>query len=129
VAVLGAAGIKAFACLKPCLTAMPRVSRNDACCWLTKANRRHCGYAWSGSCRHGASVHCISNCHPLKTVADLAAASDSVLSGVARGELTPAEGHAFSGMLDERRRMIDTQELEQRIRTLEELNKPSTEPK
>ena len=66
---------------------------------------------------------------PTKTVADLAAASDSVLSGVARGELTPAEGQAFSGMLEDRRSMIETQELELRIRTLEELNKPTTEPR
>ncbi len=64
---------------------------------------------------------------PTKTLADVAGASESVLSGVARGDLTPAEGEAFSGMLDGRRRMIETQELDQRIRVLEALNKPSNE--
>src|SRR5713226_6805201 len=69
------------------------------------------------------------NLSPMKTVADLAAASDSVLSGVARGELTPAEGHAFSGMLDERRSMIETQDLDQRLRALEDLNQSSSGPR
>lgn len=64
---------------------------------------------------------------PVKTLADVGAASESVLSGVARGELTPAEGEAFSGMLDGRRRMIETQELDQRIRALEAINKPSND--
>jgi len=56
------------------------------------------------------------------------AASESVVRGVARGELTPAEGEAVSGMLDGRRRMIETQELDQRLRALEALNKPFNEP-
>jgi hypothetical protein len=60
-------------------------------------------------------------------MADVATASESVLSGVARGQLTPAEGQAFSLMLEGRRRMIETQELDQRLRALEDLNKPSTE--
>jgi hypothetical protein len=64
---------------------------------------------------------------PTKNLVDVVAASESVLSGVVRGELTPAEGEALSGMLDGRRRMIETQELEQRIRALEALNKPSNE--
>jgi len=64
---------------------------------------------------------------PTKTLADVAGASESVLSGVARGDLTPAEGEAFSGMLDGRRRMIETQDLDERVRALEALNKPSNE--
>jgi hypothetical protein len=66
---------------------------------------------------------------PVRTMADVATASESVLSGVARGQLTPAEGQAFSLMLEGRRRMIETQELDQRIRTLEDLNKLPTGPK
>jgi len=63
---------------------------------------------------------------PVKTMAEVAAASELVVSGVARGQLTPAEGQAFSGMLEGRRRMIETEELDQRIRALEDLNKVST---
>lgn len=63
---------------------------------------------------------------PVKTMAEVAAASELVVSGVARGQLTPAEGQAFSGMLEGRRRMIETEELDQRIRVLEDLTKAST---
>jgi hypothetical protein len=62
----------------------------------------------------------------LKTIDNVAAASEAVVNGVARGRLTPAEGQAFSGMLEGRRRTIETEELAQRIRALEELNKAST---
>jgi hypothetical protein len=64
-----------------------------------------------------------------KTLADVAEASESVLSDVARGKLTPAEGQTVSGMLDGRRHMIETQELDQRLRAVEALNKPSSEPR
>jgi hypothetical protein len=57
----------------------------------------------------------------LKTMVEVSAASELVVSGVARGQLTPAEGQAFSGMLEGRRRMIETEELDQRIRVLEDL--------
>ena len=66
---------------------------------------------------------------PVRTMADVATASESVLSGVARGQLTPAEGQAFSLMLEGRRRMIETQELDQRISALEDLDKLPTGPK
>jgi len=56
---------------------------------------------------------------PLKTLADVAAASESVVNGVARGRLTPAEGQAFSAMLEGRRHTIEAQEQDQRIRALE----------
>lgn len=65
----------------------------------------------------------------VKTLADVATASESVLSGVARGQLTPAEGQAFYLMLEGRRRMIETQEMDQRLRALEDLNKLHTGPK
>src|SRR6266571_9492109 len=60
---------------------------------------------------------------PIKTIDNVAAASESVVSGVARGQLTPAEGQSFSGMLEGRRRTIETEELAQRIRALEDLTK------
>src|SRR5258708_6634618 len=56
----------------------------------------------------------------IKTMADLAAASETVVRGVTRGLLTPSEGQAFTVMLDGRRRMIETEELEARLRALEE---------
>jgi hypothetical protein len=62
---------------------------------------------------------------PVKTMADVDAASASVVGAVARGQLTPAEGQAFSLMLEGRRRVIETQELESRIRALEDRNDPS----
>jgi hypothetical protein len=63
----------------------------------------------------------------VKTLADVDAASQIVMSGIARGQLTPAEGQTVSLVLEGRRRVIETQELEQRIRSLEEINKPATE--
>jgi len=56
----------------------------------------------------------------IKTMADVASASETVVRGVTCGLLTPGEGQAFTVMLDGRRRMIETQELELRIRALEE---------
>ena len=61
----------------------------------------------------------------VKTIADVDAASESVVDAVARGQLTPAEGQGFSLMLEGRRRVIETQELEPRIRALEDRNGPS----
>jgi len=66
---------------------------------------------------------------PLKTIGDVAAASEAVVSGVARGQLTPAEGQAFSGMLEDRRRVIETRDQEPRIRALEDLNRPPSGPR
>ena len=65
---------------------------------------------------------------PLKTIDNVAAASEAVVNGVARGQLTPVEGQAFSGMLEGRRRTIETEELAQRIRALEDLNQLSSGP-
>jgi hypothetical protein len=59
---------------------------------------------------------------PLKTLADVDAASESVVSGVGRGQLTPGEAQDLSQLLDHRRSVLETQDLEQRIRALEKLN-------
>jgi len=56
---------------------------------------------------------------PVKTIADVAAASESVVNGLARGRLSLAEGQAFSAMLEGRRHTIEAQEQDQRIRALE----------
>jgi hypothetical protein len=62
-----------------------------------------------------------------KTLADVAEASESVVRRVSRGQLTTDEGQAVSVLLEGRRRMIETQELDQRLRVLEAINKPSNE--
>jgi hypothetical protein len=62
---------------------------------------------------------------PVKTIADVDAASESMLDAVARGQLTPAEGLTVSLLLEVRRRVIETQEQEQRIRALEDRNNVS----
>ena len=66
---------------------------------------------------------------PTKSIDDVAAASQAVVNGVARGQLTPAEGQAFCGMLEGRRRVIEIQDQEPRIRALEDLNKPPSGPR
>src|SRR5713101_4113478 len=114
---------KSRMCAKTRWTAMPRTSRRNACIWLSRATPRPCGSAWERliPARRQRALH--FNLPPVKTIADVAAASESVVRGVARGQLTPAEGQAFSVILDGRRRMIETEELDQRIRALEDLNK------
>ena len=59
----------------------------------------------------------------VKNIRDVGAACEAVVKGVARGQLTLAEGEAFTSMLDARRRMIETEELEARLRALEETQK------
>ena len=56
----------------------------------------------------------------IKTLADLASASERVVRGVSRGLLTPSEGQAFTVILDGRRRMVESEELDLRVRALEE---------
>jgi hypothetical protein len=62
------------------------------------------------------------------TLAELDAASQSIVSGVARGQITPAEGQTVSELLEGRRRVIATVDFEQRIRAVEESNKDRTNP-
>jgi len=61
----------------------------------------------------------------IKSLTDLASASEMVVRGVSRGRLTPSERQAFTIMLDGQRRMIETLELEARLRALEEDRVPS----
>ena len=62
---------------------------------------------------------------PIKTAADVSAALGAVLRAVADGKLTVTEGHAVTGMLEMRRRVIETEELEARLRALEERHRPN----
>lgn len=53
------------------------------------------------------------------TAAGISAAHQAVLEAVSRGELTPGEGATLAGILEGRRKALETQELEQRIAALE----------
>jgi len=66
---------------------------------------------------------------PLKTLADVNAASQSILSDVAKGQLTPAEGQDVAGLLEGRRHVIETQEMEERIRAVEQAHQATSKPK
>ncbi len=48
---------------------------------------------------------------PVKTAADVSEATGAVLASVAAGELSPEEGQAVAGILETRRRAIETTEL------------------
>src|SRR5215510_7640296 len=65
---------------------------------------------------------------PLKTLADVNVASESVVRDVAKGQLTPAEGQAVAGLVEGRRHVILTQEMEERIRALEQANQAVPKP-
>ena len=54
------------------------------------------------------------------TAEGVAAAQDAILQAVAAGDLLPGEGTILTGILEGRRRTLETQELEQRIAKLEE---------
>lgn len=57
---------------------------------------------------------------PMNTAADLVPAMAKVTTAVADGELSPDEGQAVAAMLDVQRRVIETRDLEARLRRIEE---------
>ncbi|MBF0561789.1 MAG: hypothetical protein HQL37_07160 [Alphaproteobacteria bacterium] len=57
---------------------------------------------------------------PVQTAADVLAAMGTVVAAVGDGELTPDEGAAVAGLLETKRRAIETIELEMRIAALEQ---------
>lgn len=56
---------------------------------------------------------------PVKTATDLGPAWQSVLKQVSLGHLSPQDGGAVASVLESRRRAIETEELEVRLRALE----------
>jgi hypothetical protein len=56
----------------------------------------------------------------LKTSDDAITAMTAVLAQVCAGNLTPGEGTAIAGLVDVFRRVVETQELEKRMFTLEQ---------
>jgi hypothetical protein len=54
------------------------------------------------------------------TAEELAQSSEAVLQRVASGQITLEEAHALSALLEDRRRVLETRDLEARFRALEE---------
>lgn len=61
----------------------------------------------------------------IKGVDDAVTAMCHIVSNVANGEITPAEGSALAGVVETYRKTIETQELEKRIANLETRNEQS----
>ena len=57
---------------------------------------------------------------PLSTAAELSKASELVTQNVAEGRLTPGQGHVLAELLEQRRKIIETDDLERRLKALEE---------
>ena len=55
----------------------------------------------------------------MTTTADLVVAHGAIMSAIADGEITIDEGSALAGIVELRRRAIETSDLEQRIAALE----------
>ena len=56
---------------------------------------------------------------PVKTAADVLAAMAAVLDHVAEGEITPDDGATLAGILEAKRRALETVDLERRLAALE----------
>lgn len=61
---------------------------------------------------------------PVETAEDITAAQGAVIAAMARGEITPDDAGTIAGVLEARRRAIETVELEKRIDILERASKP-----
>jgi hypothetical protein len=56
---------------------------------------------------------------PITTAAQLAQAQAMLLKALSRGQLTPAEAETINHLVESRRRVLETEELERRLRALE----------
>jgi|GraSoiStandDraft_26_1057304.scaffolds.fasta_scaffold100153_2 hypothetical protein len=65
----------------------------------------------------------------IKTMANLVVASETVMRGVTRGHLTLSEAQAFLAMIDDRRHLMESQDLDSRIGALETGSKEEGEKK
>ena len=57
---------------------------------------------------------------PTRTPAELAEASQALTQRVTGGQLTPTQGKAFAEVLDLRRQVIETHDIDKRVRAMEE---------
>jgi hypothetical protein len=60
---------------------------------------------------------------PITTVAELAQAQATMLESLSRGQLTPAEAESIGNLFENRRRMIETEDLARRLQAVEQLHK------
>jgi hypothetical protein len=56
---------------------------------------------------------------PIRTAAELAKAQARMLEALSRGQLTPAEAETINNLVESRRRVLETEELERRLQALE----------
>lgn len=56
---------------------------------------------------------------PVETAGDITLAQGVVIAAMAKGDITPDEANTVAGVLEAKRRSIETAELEKRIHTLE----------
>jgi len=56
----------------------------------------------------------------VETIPDIVIAIGATLEAVATGDITPSEGQSVAGLLESKRKAIETEELERRIMRLEE---------
>lgn len=61
----------------------------------------------------------------MTTAAGIAAAADAILRAVSAGNMSPSEGAALAGILETRRRAIETEDLERRLAALETKGAPA----
>ncbi len=55
----------------------------------------------------------------LEDTSDLVAGISALIGAVANGELTPGEGQALASLIEAQRRTLETEDIEQRLATLE----------
>ena len=63
--------------------------------------------------------HVVIKLPPIANLQDLLAAQGAIIEHAAAGDITPSEAHTMAGLLDLRRKTIETCELEARIAELE----------
>jgi hypothetical protein len=62
---------------------------------------------------------------PLRTLADLDQATEAIRGALAEGSVTPDEVATLTGLVEARRRLLETTELERRLAALEERQQPA----
>jgi hypothetical protein len=58
---------------------------------------------------------------PINTASELAAASQRVVRGIGSGKITPSEGEKITSVLENRRKVIETADLDSRVAKLEQV--------
>ena len=58
---------------------------------------------------------------PMGSLEELSKSSEKVLQKVASGKLSPGEARNLNDLMEDRRRVLETEELERRVRALEQL--------